>query len=897
MALVEVISPDGVRGTVDAKDVEHLPDGARVLTAQDLAQEKLEAEYENASTAAKVGGFLAPALPAPVQAALHGTGAVALPPELAAYRAGADKGFTGGLGALAEKSIAGVAGGDAASKAYSQRQTDLETASPIASGAGELAGFAGGLVAGAAGGFAGKAASPLMGGASALGAPIEQGVTKALGGLATKGALGRAATQGAAMGVRGAVEGAAYAGAEQAISDLVHDSPITGNKLYAAAGHGALLGGALGAALGAGGSLASSALSRRATRLALGAEEAATAKTAALEGATEGPYRTAAPKPKPEGILASLSDPGNAARGLAQDQAWKAVGAGFGNQSTRHAKEAAKYFENGTRDLGEIAMRHGLIEAGAVGSSPVEAAIAAAKSGTVADIATRALAAQEAVGAKIGAITDASGARIDLRDLGKRLAPIRESYDKIAGNEHVVREIDSYISSLNSKLSTSADGTVSLQDLLVQRKGLDEIAYRENKALDPARRVQALREVRTGMEDAITDALDAASDKVPGAQKAEYLALKKDYHGLRILREVAEDSAARVTKNATFGLGAKLAASAGSTVGATAGGLVAGPIGALVGGGLGHFGGKLASKFIGERGNAAAAAFLSRASEQGTFDRLIRQFDMKVSKAAAGVLVEAPRPTAARALPSRVRGTDVTTRAAAISREQSRRETARKQEQAQAIMRWHGDFQANPERLVSQIEEAATIVGRSAGPQAAAAYTASTMRAINFIAAHIPVKERRDPLDPNSVPPLTRDESDRLLRATRYALRPETIFEDFEKGIITPEGLRAAKTVAPPESFEQFQLDLQEHVENHMLRNKRLTNSQRLRVDKLLGYPAGAEFKPKALARLQANLMKAPEEPPPAGPSGDGGPAPPPPLNMSIQQTGFDSIEARRSAG
>jgi hypothetical protein len=163
------------------------------------------------------------------------------------------------------------------------------------------------------------------------------------------------------------------------------------------------------------------------------------------------------------------------------------------------------------------------------------------------------------------------------------------------------------------------------------------------------------------------------------------------------------------------------------------------------------------------------------------------------------------------------------------------------------------------------------------------------MRAIRFIAAHVPVRERRDPLDPRSVPPLTPEDARRLIRATRYATKPETVLDDFEKGIVTPEGLRAVEAGLVP-NFDAFREALIDHVTDRMLKNEQLSQAQRLNITKLLKFPAGADLKPAAIAKLQADFQK-----PDTGPSAPS-PGPHRPFDMKIPQSGFDSVEARKSA-
>lgn len=867
---VAFFDPYGNFGTVDESEAEQLPDGSRVLTKQQVAQRNLEEEYAAKSTGEKVVG------------ALTGQG---IGPASQAFLEAGRSGFSAGTNQAASR-IARDAIAPGAGKAYADHLDELATGEPGATTAGTVAGIAGSVATGVAGGAVaggGVARALPVNALSAAGGALEAGVSRALGGLATRGALGRAASTAASMAVRGAAEGAAYAGIESAADSVTHDTPIAGEKLYAALGHGALMGGALGGALGFGGSLLASGAKRAASGLARGGmkvDEAGEALEAGLVAKGASAVK--------RGVLDVLADPTAAARAASHEQAWSAVGRGNGLQSTRHAKAAAKYFggPEGTKALGEIAIRHGAFDMGAASASPAAAAWQAAKLGTVADILPKLEAAQSSVGRQIGEITESSGARIRLHDIGEAFGAVRDKYDRIAGNEHVTAAIDSYVTSLDSKLPRSLDGhTVSLQDLLEQRKGLDQIVFQETKTLDPGRRVAAMRELRSEMEDVITKSLDDASGMVPGELQAQYKALKKDYHGLSILTDLAEDSAARSSKGATFSLTSKIIGGAASTTGGLIGGLIGGGAGALIAGPIAGGAAALATKVAQERGSAAAAAFLSRAADKGTFTKLIRQFDERISRAAVGALKEAsPRAPAAA-----IRETSrAVAKAKAATAETSRADTAATQSKAQAIVKWIGDARANPTKLMDQLEEASAIIGKSAGPLAAESYTAATLRAINFIAGHIPVKERRDPLDPRSVPPFSYEEADRLVRAAKYAVKPETVWDDFERGKVTPEGLRAAKTFQA-ESFVQFQGKLRDEVERHMLDRRRLNDTQRLRIGMLLGSPAGASLRAPALARLQANLMRADKGPAQAPQTGG-------PVNMKVEPSGFDAVEARMTS-
>jgi hypothetical protein len=1025
---VAVITAAGDFATIDEKYADEIErTGGRRLTRQEEAQRAVDERYEALPTWRKVAGAVGTAASAVTPLTVGSTADA--PPEVQAYSEGVGEGLTGGLLQAGTRKIADAVGGQAAGDRYAEQIEQSREASPIAHGIGTTAG----MIAGSVVGGESRAARALpSAGISAAGVPVEAFVERQLAGLATKGALGRATTTAAGLAARGAVEGAAFSGLDQASNNVLNNKE-TGDKLYAAMGHGALTGSGLGAILGFGGSLGASGARAASSKIArafgrggnaakeaageLAAQQAAgvpapylsasdleagiregapraespfsvggefatlkpggkprsiptedaisfrrgvTVDTdAGLRGALDEPGATmhtagslnsdvfnlskgvpaeggayrdftephlidaeagiarkgqsgkfqgklptedaivpanrkgvrrvdmgdvegelpearspikvaaeegpAATGPKLGGIVDALNNPTNAARGYAQDQAWKAVGAGFGLQTTRYAKQAAKYLPDGTRGAGEIAIRYGIVDMGDQAATPFQAALTAAKTGTPAEMLPRITAAKDSVGQQLGEITEASGARVHEDDLRKAFKAVRDPLDKIAGNEHVVDAIDRYAESLGTKLRAAPDGTVSVQDLLEQRKGLDQIVYQETRTMDPGRRVQALRDIRGKLEDVIEEAMDSASGKVPGELKAKYKALKRDFTGLSILEEAAEDSAARASKHATLGFAEKTAALMG---------LATGHVGAPV---L-----AVGSKFVKERGNAAAAAFLTRAADSGMIETAVSKFNDRVKRAAGGVLRESTE--AARSRPK------LSPQSEGASRDDARAEVFAKQKQAQAIVKWMGDVRANPQRLMEQIKDASAIVGRAAGPQAAESYTAAALRAISFIAGHIPIRERRDPLDPRSVPPMTFDEADRLIRATKYGLHPETVYDDFEKGVITPEGLRAANTFTP-DDFKEFQLELQQHATSKVLRGHMLTQSQRLRLDKLLPYPAGSDFKQANIARLQANLMKAPPEPTPANPTG-GGP-PPPPVDLKVQQSGFDAIEAR----
>ncbi len=990
--------------------------GGRVATAEELTQAKLEAEYAQKTTGQKVG-----------QALLGG----GVGPQSQAFLEGAKGSFTAGANQVLTKEAADAIR-PGAGKNYAERLDNLETAYPGTTTAGKVTGIAAATatsLAGGGGASGGLARLLPQNAVAPLGALAEAGAARAFGGVAARGALGRAAATAGSLAARGSIETAAIAGLEQASSDLVHDRPITGEKLYAAVGNGAISGGLLSGALGFGGSLAMSGARGIASRAARSLEASAAraeaaasrAETAALTpkplaaidadagmragkqpiefpfqigaerrpmqlkpggrprapdaepafnfgrelkidpdaglhapqgkasgplsigeggvslGDVEGPikmgprpvesrftigvdpeaglaarnsftgkfqgkvptedaFRPSAAKQVPHDVslkpgeageiaaqpaiklpgatapeAALLASESNPVRKAAQEQAFNAIGSGFGLQSTRYAKLADRF--GGKADLGEIAIRHGLIDMGAAEATPMQAALSAARSGTPAHMVPKIETALEVVGEKYGKIADSSGARVSRKQILDAIDEVAGKYESTAATKPMGRSLRVFGEDLIDSLGVRAEGaTTDVRSVIRERRGIDQISFADHPTLNPNAALQAKRELRWKLEDIVTDTIDR-SHGGDGKVAAEYKALRRDYHGLSILKELAEDSAARASKASFFGFAEKI-------------GLMAG----LATGNVGAPALALGSKLAKERGNAAAAAFLHKAADRGTFNELIATFNRKLDAAASGVVSSSdgkPRQLASKPT------TPAGQAQKAVDAKAQQRATVQK---ATEISKWIANVRANPRELMSQLEEASAAIGRAAGPKAAEAYVMQAVRSIAFVSSYIPVRERRDPLDPRSVPPISHEDASKVVRAARYAAQPQTVYEDFGQGIVTPVGIHAAKEFTP-EAYDEFRLKLFNHVQDQMVRNRSLTQAQRLNVSKLLGYPAGPDFRPQSIARLQANFVNAPAEAgaPPANPTG---PKPPSrPVSMRVQQSGFDAIEARRTAG
>lgn len=847
---VAVLDADGNFGTLDEADIPNLPDGARVLTKQEIAAKKLEEDYAAKSTGEKVLGALA------------GRG---IGPQSEAFLEGARGEFSAGIAPAASRVLRDVAA-PGAGQAYAEHLTDLEEGAPTAFGGGRLAGAAAGVAVGMAGGGAagaGAARAIPVNALSALGAPVEAGVGRALSGLASRGVLGQAASTGAKLAARGAVEGGAYAALSSTADSVLHDTPITGEKLFASMGHGALAGGVLGGALGTTGSLVASGARGAVNRLS---------KSAALVGeagaSVEGAALQKGARTLKSAIGDAVANPTDAAKRLSNELAFDAL------YTTK--EQAAKLLERvpgGAGAVGEYVNRIAIRPAG--GAS--DAVVGAAKAGfrgraddllpvIQADLRGRII---EGLSGEVRGTPARFPLKGLVEDATKTHQAMRADPARAAGADAFLSRIQTELGALERTPGRiAADGSIDAADAFYTRAALERGEYELGRSSKPAR--QAYKEFMRRWDDSVIETIDKAAAEAgsPGAgEKIRYW--KREYQLAITAEKAAKLGAERATRNNIFGIREGI----GAAVGLAMGHPIAGAL-ALVGG-----------KIARERGSAAGAYALGHLADSGAIARTVDKFNARLNDAAIGVLKEAP---ASRAAPARAALAPAKTSRAGAGpyREVAKREEEASREQAQAIVKWVGDTRANPTQLTEQLEEATAQISRSAGPAAAESYTGAALKAVNFIAAHIPAKERRDPLDPRSTPPLSREEADRLIRATKYAVQPESVFADFEKGIVTPEGLRAAQTFMP-ESFAEFQERLFDHVQEGMLRGRRLSDSQRLRIDKLLQSAAGPDLRPRSIRRLQADF---------AAPA-TGGPSPAPqtggPVDLKVQQSGFDAVEAR----
>lgn len=264
-SVVPIVDRYGNVGGVRAEEA-HLAfaSGARIAKPEELAEAQLQEKYGGVANAAAAAG----------EGLARGM-TVGLSDPLAtgiAKAVGGEKAAT--------KVREHLAGEKEAHKALSTTSEIVGAAAPVLASGGGAGVAEGGLEAAS---VAREAGSALKAGAQVVGAPA-RGVAEIghAAGALTKAVLptaesvaGKALVKGVSAGVQGATEVALFNVGNQISEDTLGNHDITGEKLLAAAGHGALLGGGLGAVLGSTGELSSHVLGRAAPKLSGVAEEQA----------------------------------------------------------------------------------------------------------------------------------------------------------------------------------------------------------------------------------------------------------------------------------------------------------------------------------------------------------------------------------------------------------------------------------------------------------------------------------------------------------------------------------------------------------------------------------------------------------------------------------------------
>lgn len=409
-------------------------------------------------------------------------------------------------------------------------------------------------------------------------------------------------------------------------------------------------------------------------------------------------------------------------------------------------------------------------------------------------------------------------------------------------------------------VGAKAKATVPIQSAIEQRKALDQLVFHETKSLDPNMRVAAMRDIRRNFEGVIVDAFDDAA-KAAGSDgaKAKLLALKRDYQGLSIAQNAAEDSVSRSARNRNISLSDYMAGGILSNIG----GAIAGPIGHVAGGAAGA----AINKFGRERGNAIAAAVLDKASAYARAQKAIAKTDDALERAARGIVM-GPKESAGA---SRALGG----------------ETKSLKERYLAAVKRVNSMQSNPMQLLEGAQ-----VHNEHLPQTSQAMTMATVRSASYLDNAMGPKSAGMPtLGQPLVKPLSNADMAAALERYNVATNPFSALRDFDRGRLSVNQARAFQQTSP-ELFKELQMKAFDVVQKRQAAGDPIPFDGRQRMHILLGIMTDPSQDPKMVASLQGNLASGDGQPG-QGPQAKSPSSPKRPVKLPDQTSKLDRLEER----
>lgn len=734
----------------------------------------------------------------------------------------------GGVGGQALAAGAGVlrgviplGGSDAALVALGgeNMRTDLrglQEANPWTSGGSELVGMGLGLAAGGALGAGGKLISGAGRAAEGLAATAFGAETAlARAGIAAAGA----ATEGALYGVGSAVS-----------QSTLQNTDLTAEKILAAAGHGALLGGVTGGGL----SLAGSAL--RATGEKAGGF---LSKLSEKEGALAGDLAGAAPKTE-AGAKAMASR-------LETEMAIKSTGADARliRDLQADAAQQARVVRMVAEDLPVMAGK----EAGSIIRTAEEKAAAAVKL-------------VEDRGQKIGSLVDelaGSGAKADVSALlsQQRQNVIKELATKVDPElKKAAKKIEeTWFADIEKKV---ADGDV--RKLWETKRDLGKRIDWEAPASNAKEELK--KNLYRSIDSEIKRVGDVASEKMGSDFAARWANNNAEYKAAAWLRDATAKGAERQGANRMFGLSEQLMTVGGLALGA------GGPLGIATG-----LAGAAVSRLVKDHG-ADVAARLARSVRQGELvGGITRAVDDTLGKRAAQ-LVGAGKGL----LSSVASGPRLSVPLASLGEREAKRTLASERKAVEDKRAQLAHFKAN--RGAQLVAMTRGLEG--APPGVREAVQAKVVRAADFLESKLPPAAAV----PAGLPPhlarerqLSPEEVSKFRRYERAVDDPLSVLSDARKGTLTPEAIEAVKATAPL-VYDAIRTEVGARLAE---RTKPLSWSEQIQLNRLLDLPTSEHFEPGALALYQQLHRAAPE------PAGPGQQQPPRPLAQPMRAASLAS--------
>lgn len=748
---------------------------------------------------------------------------------LGATAAGAARGATLGLSdvALAETGLV-------------DRRTlaGLQEANPLASGGGEALGILGATLA--SGGAGGAARGAVATGARVVAAPtravmaLGRGV-EALGVGALGEGLGARLVTTAAQG---AVEGSLF-GVGQAVSEAtIKDVPLTAERIVAAAGHGALLGGGLGAGMTATGALIRGVGAKVGD---VGASILGKMGGRASELAGE----LGANLPRGEATVAAMVDR------YGREQAIKASGATTG---------MVERLQTLGKDI-EDRVITGLLDRApeALGK----------KAGSILNAAEKAAAAERLVqkdGERIGQMLDELAAAGQKPNVSTLVGEFRQ---RVAGEtaaavspdaQRAARQMEDWLTSVEQKVG--AEGA-NVKTLWEARREL-------RKDIDWKKPVEAGDRYNNWKRDlyrAMGDEIEATGQRAgaEGALGPDFAARWRngnaDYRASLWLEEATAKGAASDSKNRLLGLSEQL----GILGGLAQGGIAGLPL---------AVGGALVQNLV-RRYGSDVAANVARAATRGeavhAIDQAVERLMGERVSAFVGGAVRAAKqlPDAA---PGLAQAVERTVRADQGSAPPSpAKAAARYQEITKDLSSQIAQREGRLPQLRAELDAVAPGLGEAVAGRVVAVQ--------DFLASKMPQVPERPSLQKHLERQRLPSDSEiaKFLRYERAATDPLSVFEDARKGRLRPEGAETLRTLYPT----MYQALGSATLAQVASKTERLTYDQRVGLAMLFpDLPVDPSMEPKAIRAYQSVQLQAPS--PFAPPRGQQG-APPAPSPVPLR--------------
>lgn len=658
---------------------------------------------------------------------------------------------------------------------------------------------------------------------------VGRGVEGAGAALLGEGVAARAVTAAA----QGAVEGSLFGIGQAASESAVKDVPLTAERLMAAMGHGALLGGGLGAGASALGSLVRAAGSKvgEVGSQILGRETALASELGASV------------VPKGEGTISALVDR------YGREQAIKSAG---GTQAM------VERLQGMGQDIEQRVIKKLLDDA---------PELLGKKPGALINAAEKATAAERLVqkdGERIGKLLDDLSAAGTKAETGKLVADFRqrvaaETASAVSPDaQRAAKQMDDWLTSVETKVGA---GDV---------KALWEARRELRKDIDWKKPVEAgdrynnwKRDLYRSMGDEIEAAGGRAGPELGPDFAVRWKNANADYRASLWLEEATARGAAREASNRMLGLSEQL-----GILGGLAQGGVAGLPLALGGAAVQHlvkrYGSDVAARVARSATHAEGVVALDRAVESIAGERIAGLL---------GAAREAPR--AATGLATVV--------------DKAVRHEMPAEPLPQGGTKLADRFKEKREELTGAIASrdarlaAATDGLEAVAPGLAEAVRARAVAASDYLASQMPKTRQRPSLQPHLEPERLPSDSDmaRYLRIERAISDPLSVLEDARKAPPRKEVVEAIRAVYP----SMYAAMGAQALERAQSKEERLSYAQRVAMQRLFpDLPIEPSATPAAIRFWQSAQQVAPSPFVPATGGGPGSPPSPPRMPLKTPQ-------------